>query len=131
MSELIPLQCPSCAGHVDPVTLQCKMCGLAFKMKSDGTLMRIDVYPHKFIPIGSEILVPAYVIRNEDDAVHWSEYTLEKLAHNMAKQILPLMEYQTSFNIAHFEYITRGRIRVEEPTWHPDKGFHNLYGERY
>ena len=43
MKDLIPLQCPSCAGHVDPITLTCRSCGLQFRMKSDGTLVKLEV----------------------------------------------------------------------------------------
>lgn len=113
MSELIPLQCPNCAGHVDPVTLQCKSCGLQFKMKSDGTLMRFDVYDHKFIPIGTSIYIPSfYVVDHPQEAM---EMSLHKMAEKLVEQILPLIEWQTSFNIEHNDYVMYGRIRVAEP----------------
>lgn len=113
MADLIPLQCPNCAGRVDRATLTCNSCGLQFKLKADGTLMRVDVYPHKFIPIGAAISTPAFYIKKDpEDAMR---YTLEKMALKLAEQILPLMEFRQEYNIEHDDFVTYGRIRVEEP----------------
>lgn len=113
MADLIPLQCPNCAGHVDRTTLACKSCGLQFKMKSDGSLMRVDVYEHKFIPIGTAIAMPGYYVKsNPQEAM---EMTLHEMAEKLAVKILPLIEFQTEYDIRHNEYVTYGRIRVEEP----------------
>ena len=113
MSELIPLQCPNCAGRVDRTTLTCNSCGLQFKLKADGTLMRVDVYPHKFIPIGAAISMPAFYLKKDpEDAM---KYTLEKMALKLAEQILPLMEFRQEYCPQHDDFVTYGRIRVEEP----------------
>lgn len=119
MDNLIPLQCPNCAGHVDSITLTCKSCGLGFKMKPDGTLVRLDVFAHKFIPVGAAVAIPGfYVIDNPEEAM---EMTLKKLAEKLAAQLLPLMEYQMQFDIQHNEYVTYGRIRVAEPEFNNHK----------
>ena len=119
MSELIPLQCPNCAGHVDPITMQCKSCGLQFKMKSDGTLMRIDMYAHKCIPIGASVYVPSfYVIDHPKEAM---EMSLHKMAEKMVEHIMPLIEFQTSYDMRHDDYVVYGRIRVEEPQFNNRK----------
>jgi hypothetical protein len=119
MADLIPLQCPSCAGHVDPVTLQCKSCGLQFKMKSDGTLMKVDIYNHKFIPIGASICIPSFYVA--DHTQEAMEMTLHRVAEKLAEQILPLVEWQAVFNMEHNDYVMYGRIRVAEPEFNNKK----------
>ena len=114
-NELIPLQCPSCAGHVDPVTLQCKSCGLAFKMRGDGTLCKIELSHARLISIGASVLIPSYVLRDSEHADTACQYMLEEMAHKMAKQILPLIEFQTEFNREYNDFVTYGRLRIAEP----------------
>ena len=118
MSELIPLQCPNCAGRIDKATLTCNSCGLQFKMKPDGTLMRVDVFPHKFIPIGAAISMPAFYVKDNPEKA--MEYTLTKMARKLAEQILPLIEFRQEYDMQHDDYVTYGRIRVEEPEFKND-----------
>lgn len=118
MSDLIPLQFPNCAGRVDRTTLTCNSCGLQFKMKPDGTLMRVDVFPHKFIPIGAAISMPAFYVKDNPEKA--MEYTLTEMARKLAEQILPLMEFRQEYNVQHDDFVTYGRIRVEEPEFKND-----------
>ena len=118
MSDLIPLQCPNCAGRVDKATLTCNSCGLQFKMKPDGTLMRVDVFSHKFIPIGAAISMPAFYVKNNPEEA--MKYTLNEMARKLAENILPLMEFRQEYNREYDDYVTYGRIRVEEPEFKND-----------
>ena len=123
MKDLIPLQCPSCAGHVDPITLICRSCGLQFKMRSDGTLVKLEVSDVKWIPIGSCIAIPGFYVKDNPEQA--MEVGLHKLAEKMVEQILPLMEFQAMYNMEHDDYVVYGRLRVEEPKFDNRKFMEN------
>ena len=123
MKELIPLQCPNCTGHVDPITLTCQSCGLHFKMKSDGTLVKVEVSDIKWIPIGECITIPGfYVEENPEQAM---EMGLHQLAEKMAERILPLMEFQAMYDMKYNDYVIYSRLRVEEPKFDNRKFLEN------
>ena len=43
------------------------------------------------------------------------------MAEKLAEQILPLVEWQTSFDMRHNDYAMYGRIRVAEPEFNNKK----------
>lgn len=114
MSKLEKLQCTSCGGHIDRVTLTCQMCGMQYRLDDTMQPIRLEVSHCKLVNLGTSMAVPAYVLmgKNTEDIM---KYTLTELAHNMAEKILPLMEFQTEFDVAHNDYVTYARMRVAEP----------------
>ena len=114
MSELKPYICKGCGGHIDRETLVCKSCGTAYRLDDDMIPVKLVTSNLEFVTIGGMAVMPKeYLVGDTDKAM---EYTLREMARNMAEKILPLIEFQTDYDIAHNEYRTYGRIRVARPT---------------
>lgn len=110
------LKCKCCGGHIDKATLVCNMCGATYILDDDMKPIRV-VYNNDVVTLSSTTTVPRevfYVCDGKDV----SEITLEEMAKDLARKILPLIEYQTEFDIRHNEYITMGRLRVVNPRGH-------------
>lgn len=116
MSELKPMICECCGGHIDRTTLVCKMCGTAYRFDDDFKPVRIEVRKCDIKVVQGCVQLPREFVL-DTDATEMSKLTLTKMAHNMAEHILPLIEYQTEFDIEHNMYVTYGRLRVVDPHW--------------
>ncbi len=117
MSELKPLICTGCGGHIDRETLTCKSCGTAYRLDDNFMPVRIEVRKGDIKVVQGCVQLPREFVL-EMGADEMSKMTLTKMAHNMAEHILPLIEYQTEFDIKHNMYVTYGRLRVVDPHWH-------------
>lgn len=114
MSELKPYICTGCGGHIDRETLVCRSCGTAYRLDDDMIPVRLVTSNLEFVTLGGMAILPKeYLVCEPDKAM---EYTLHEMAKNMAEKILPLIEFQTEYDIAHNEYKTYGRLRVAKPT---------------
>lgn len=127
MSKLEKLQCTSCGGRIDRVTLTCQMCGMQYRLNEDMQPVRVEVSHCKLVNLGTSMAVPAYVLKGENTE-DLMKYTLSELAHNMAEKILPLMEFQTEYRPEYAEYVTYARMRVAEPN-HNYTAF-NYFGDK-
>ena len=117
MSELKPMICECCGGHIDRTTLICKMCGTAYRLDDNFLPVRIEVRKGDIRVVESCIQLPReYVLCMDADEM--SKLTLTKMAEQMAEKILPLIEYQTEFDMRQNMYVTHGRLRVVDPHWH-------------
>lgn len=117
MSELKPMICECCGGHIDRDTLICKSCGTAYRLDEDFLPVRLEIRKGDIRVIDSCIELPKeYALCMDADEM--SKVTLTEMAHSMAEKILPLIEYRTEFDIAHNMYVTHGRLRVVDPHWH-------------
>ena len=115
MSELKPLICTGCGGHIDRETLTCKSCGTAYRLDDDFKPVRIMLSDSKIKTFSGEVSISReYML----DAHEVAAYSLRKMAESMAEQILPLIEYTTDFDTKHNQYVTYGRLRVVDPHWH-------------
>lgn len=116
MSELKPLICTGCGGHIDRQTLTCKSCGTAYRLDDNFMPVRIELKRGDVVTLCNEVHIPReYVIGNKDVAM---EMTLKEMAKNMAEKILPLIEYETEYDMRRNMYVTHGRLRVVDPHWH-------------
>ena len=114
MSELKPMICTGCGGHIDRETLTCRSCGTAYRLDDDFKPVPIVLCKGNIRTFSSEVFVPReYML----DAPEVAEYSLHKMAEQMAEKILPLIEYQTEFDMRHNMYVTYGRLRVVDPHW--------------
>lgn len=113
MSKLEFLQCKACGGHIDRDTLTCNHCGAMYRLNEEFQPMRIEVSQMKIDTLHSKTVVPSYYVAKYGEEV--MKHTLNEMAHNMAQKILPLIEFQTEFDVAHNEYVTYGRLRVVNP----------------
>ena len=107
------LQCSSCGGKIDGITLACQSCGMQY-MIDDNFELKVLNSNLKWSTIEGMICVPAYVLSTigVDRA---SEMTLNEMAKSMAPKLLPFMEFQSMFDPRLNEVRTWGRIRVAEP----------------
>lgn len=112
MSELKPLICTGCGGHIDRETLTCRSCGTAYRLDNDYMPVPIVLNKANTVTLSSQVFVPReYML----DAPEVAEYSLHKMVEQMAEKILPLIEYTTEFDIRHNQYVTHGRLRVYDP----------------
>ena len=114
MSELQPLICKCCCGQIDRTTLVCKSCGTAYRLDDNMQPVKLEITHFELETIGSCVSLPKEFLihMGEDKAM---EYTLQEMAHQMAKKIIPLIEIQNMFDMARQEYTTYGRLRVARP----------------
>ena len=122
MSKLEKMVCECCGGHIDRASLECKSCGAPYRLSEDLTPIRITRYDSRVRTFGVECNVPAYFVNiNPENAMH---HTLHQLAEQLAEKILPLMEFEHTFNIRNNEYTTYARIRVADP--HDRTGYYEV-----
>ena len=115
MGKLKPLICPNCAGHVDRMTLTCTMCGLQFQMDSEEHLHIVKVSELHFRTFAGQVITEPYYLQDPDSREQITQHIIEEMAHKMAIQMLPLIEFQTEFNPDFNAFVTYGRVRVAEP----------------
>lgn len=112
MSELKPLICKQCGGHIDRDKLVCNSCGTAYRLDNDYLPVRIELSRAKIQTLTGSVLVPAeYHLKANDLA----EYSLRKMAEQMAERIMPLIDLQTEFDMKQNAFITHGRLRAIDP----------------
>jgi len=133
MSTLTKLQCDSCGGRIDGTTLICQSCGMQYRINDEFghlTLMRVETSDVRFNTYGAGVSIPAfYVTDNPESAMLMG---MEELCGQLAKKILPLVEYQMSFDIKYNTYNLYGRLRIAEPRNQEDllAEYHKMTGGR-
>ena len=113
MAKLKALICTCCGGQLDETSLNCKMCGTAHILNSDGEAIRFIEYSSKIETFCGAVHIPRYMVETNPQMA--MEMSLSQLAEKMVEKIMPLMEYEQSYEPITDQYITRGRIRVAIP----------------
>lgn len=126
MSKLQKLQCDSCGGKIDGVTLTCQSCGMQYRLNDDMTLCRVEVFNKRFVTLDGKVGIPTYLIHDEEDLAQVAKMTLQEMSEGMAKKLLPFMEFQTIFNNELMTLDTYGRVQVAIPTTCNGEPVHNL-----
>ena len=108
------LICECCGGRIDRATMVCQMCGTAYKLDEYEQPIRIMEYSTKVETLTSRVVLPRYLVEHmgTEDAM---EMTLEKMAQQMAKKIMPLVEFTHEYEPINQEYVTYGRLKVANP----------------
>ena len=130
MSKLKPLICPNCAGRVDRDTLTCDMCGLQFQMDSMEQLHIVELRRGNFRTLAGKVITDPYLLQDPEVREQVTEHVIRDMAHKMAMQMLPLIEFQTEYNPDFKAFVTYGRVRVMEPDNHPDINFDTFWGDK-
>ena len=116
MSTLEKLQCDNCGGHIDGTTLICQSCGMQYRLNEEFghlSLVKVETSNVRFNTYGVGVSIPAfYVEENPESAMRMG---MEELCGQLAKKILPLVEYQMSLDIKYNAYNLYGRLRIAEP----------------
>lgn len=129
MNELKPMICECCGGHIDRVSLTCKMCGTPYRLDEECKPIRVVQYDSKIETISGCIRLPSYmVVSNPEEAMRFS---LNQLAEKMVEKMMPLLEYEQSYDHRSMEYVTYGRIRVAVPHTRGSGHLEILRGGRY
>lgn len=113
MSKLTALVCKGCGGQISNDTLVCRSCGTQYRWDENNQLITVTEYQRKLIYINGSVSVPAYIV--EKDPQLAMEMTLTEIAREMAKKIMPLIEFATRFEPETMSYITSARIGVADP----------------
>lgn len=109
------LICDGCGGQIDRDTLVCKHCGVAYKLDEYEMPIRVMEYSTKVETFSGCVRVPSYLVEDAKDAEQIIEMSLQQLAKQMAKKIMPLMEFQHEYDPRSCEYVTYGRLKVANP----------------
>lgn len=112
-NKLTALICTCCGGQIDRGLLICRNCGTQFKYDSNNRLITVEQFNRKIIYINGAVMVPAFYVNEDPEAA--MRLTLDEIAREMAKKILPLIEFQTRFNPHEQTFITSAKIGVAEP----------------
>ena len=107
------LKCKCCGGHIDKATLVCNMCGATYILDDDMKPIRV-VYNNDVVTLSSTTIVPreAFYVCDGKDV---SEITLEEMAKDLARKILPLIEFTYGYEPVRQEYVTYGKLKVANP----------------
>lgn len=114
MSKLELMQCKTCGGHIDRATLTCQSCGAMYRLDEDYMPVRLEVSQMRIETFVGSAITPreaVYLLGVEEAC----EMSLKEIAKRMAEKILPMIEYQTEYDMEHNEYVTYGRLRVANP----------------
>ena len=110
---LKPMKCECCGGIIDRASMTCQMCGIAYKYDDQMQPIKIVEYSARVEMIKGKVIMPAeFMISNPDKCSH---IALEKMAVEMAKHLLPFIEYSVEFAPELREYTMNGRLKVANP----------------
>lgn len=116
MATLQRMQCSSCGGVIDPHKLCCNSCGMQYRFDHDGTLIRIENCNRELIYINEGVTVDAFCLADPDAVAHnIAQHTMFELVEKLAKRILPLVEFQTTYMPNSHAYLTHARLAVAKP----------------
>ena len=113
MGKLTQLICKGCGGQIDRDTMTCTSCGTQYKYDDDGRLITVVEYSKKVLYINGEIGIPAFYIKDNLEGA--MEMSLNELAKEIAKKIIPLTEIQMRFSPETQMYFMHARLGVAEP----------------
>ena len=107
------LECITCGGIIDGVTLTCRSCGMQY-MLDDNFELKVLQSHLKWVTIDGMVAVPGYIL-DDIGRETASEMILTDMAKSMAMKLLPFMEFRSMLNPCDQTIRTHGRIRVAEP----------------
>lgn len=113
-------RCPNCGKMLTLTSadniLKCEACGSEYKIEEDHKI--IPYYIHQ-VPYNSHVIacgsyVPWNFVQVNPEAA--MNVTLEHMAKEMAKQILPYIEITSSVDPMNMRYLIEAKLRVHVPS---------------
>lgn len=114
MSTLQKLQCDNCGGRIDRASLTCISCGMQYRIENETQELRIITETRKVDVLHQQVFIPDEILlSNPDQAI---EYTIKRIAHDMAEKLIPYMEWESESNPRLRQTSIYARLRVARPT---------------
>ena len=106
------LQCETCGGIIDRQTLTCRSCGMQYQYDQDHVL-RIITEDRRTEIISGRVIIPDEILAtNTENRV---EFAIHQIANNMARQLIPYMEWERVSDPTRRQTEINARIRVARP----------------
>ena len=105
--------CPCCGGHVNPVTLKCEFCGVAFK-KEGSDILRIETYRNPVRTFRAGVRLDRFLI-HELGMEEASKIAVENLTKELSKSIPLCMTVHEDCNLDLWARTYYGEIKMIEP----------------
>ena len=114
MSTLQKLQCDQCGGRIDRATLTCIHCGMQYRYEHETQELRIITEHLKTDILHERLIIPDELLAfNTEEAM---EYTIKRIASDMARQLVPYIEWERESDPYRRETAIYARVRVARPT---------------
>lgn len=118
MSEIKGYKCPNC-GSMIPIPrsgriFKCEHCGSEYEKENDYLYpIKIEVCNAKLVTLECRKSIPDEYMRGDiKEAV--IEHTLNSIAHELAKSIVPFMEIKSYKDICNLTTVIGGRIKIAD-----------------
>lgn len=115
--KLIKYQCECCGGSIDPKTLKCEYCGMAYRKENNGVTEQLFRIEHVYNPV--DTLVSRQTIPHEalinlgpEEA---AEMAIHKLSRELAEVIAPYMKIEHSYNYERNMQEVTAEIKIVRP----------------
>ena len=108
------LQCETCGGLVDRNTLTCRSCGMQYKFDFEEHLMPLVIEERKMDILHGKVILPDFILQHDPEQA--VEHAIKQIAENMARDLIPYMEWERESDPIHMETSIYARIRVARPT---------------
>lgn len=114
MSTLQKLQCDSCGGRIDRASLTCISCGMQYRIENQTQELRIITETRKTDTLSERLIIPEeLLVFNPEEAI---EYSIKRIASDMAKRLVPYIEWERERDPMRMETAIYARLRVARPT---------------
>ena len=122
MTDLKPLICTECGGHIDRDTMTCKFCGIQYKLDESNMPIFVRRFDPKMETIHTAMYVPRYMTESMSTK-EGSEYAVKQLANQLSKALIPFMEVHNDFDPRTDSHRIWARVRVYRPDYRFEDDF--------
>lgn len=113
MSTLQKLQCDQCGGRIDRASLTCQSCGMQYRYEHETQELRIITETRRTDVLSGAVRIPNEIlIQVPEKGIEWA---IKELANNMARRLVPYMEWEYSREPEFNQTAVYGRVRVAIP----------------
>lgn len=119
MAELNGYRCPNCNAMI-PIPkhgniYKCECCGSEFEKEQDYLKpLKVEVCNAKLVTLGYKTAIQDEYLKDETIKEKVIEHSLNNIAHELAKKIVPYMEIEIYKDPCKMLTIINGRVRIAE-----------------
>lgn len=119
MADLKGYRCPNC-GNMIPISrsniYKCEYCGSEYEKEDDWLKpLRVEVCEAHLVNLDFKTKLNDVYLKDEQIKEKYIQHTVDGIAHELAKQIVPFMEIRTYKDMREMTTVIAGRVRVAEP----------------
>ena len=114
MSTLQKLQCDCCGGHIERASLTCISCGMQYRYEHETQELRIITETRRTDVLHEKMIIPNEILmQSPEEGIEW---TIRRIASDMAKRLIPYLEWERESDPRRQETAIYARLRVARPT---------------